>query len=124
MPLQRVHSEGHVGAWHVGHRHGQQSLFEQTQDHDLIAHTLLEDRVPPGLTDEHVRPLHDDDRHEESGVARELDDLPLAVGPLLSVRVLHGVVASVVPLGSDTEQAAGQKTVLHHDDELGKGFSF
>lgn len=43
-------------------------------------HALLEDRVPPGLADDQVGPLHDDDAGEESRVAGELHDLPLLVG--------------------------------------------
>ena len=43
-------------------------------------HALLEDRVPPGLADDQVSPLHDHYAHEESRVARELHHLPLLVG--------------------------------------------
>lgn len=42
-------------------------------------HALLEDRVPPGLTDDQISPLYDDDAGEEGRVARELHDLPLLV---------------------------------------------
>lgn len=42
-------------------------------------HSLLEDRVPPGLTDDQIGPLHDDDADEEGRVAGELHDLPLLV---------------------------------------------
>lgn len=43
-------------------------------------HALLEDRVPPGLADDQVGPLDDDDADEEGCVAGELYDLPLFVG--------------------------------------------
>lgn len=43
-------------------------------------HALLEDRVPPGLADDEVGPLDDDDAGEEGRVAGELHDLPLLVG--------------------------------------------
>lgn len=43
-------------------------------------HALLEDRVPPGLADDQVGPLDDDDADEEGCVAGELHDLPLLVG--------------------------------------------
>lgn len=43
-------------------------------------HALLEDRVPPGLTDDKIGPLHDDDADEEGCVAGELHNLPLLIG--------------------------------------------
>lgn len=43
-------------------------------------HPLLEDRVPPGLTDDQVGPLHHHDADKEGRVAGELHDLPLLVG--------------------------------------------
>ena len=42
-------------------------------------HALLEDGVPPGLTDDQVGPLHNDDADEEGRVAGELHNLPLLV---------------------------------------------
>lgn len=42
-------------------------------------HALLEDRVPPGLADDQIGPLHDDDADKEGRVAGELHDLPLLV---------------------------------------------
>lgn len=44
VPLEWVHSEGNIGTWHVGQDGSQKSLLEQTGDHDLVSHTLLEDR--------------------------------------------------------------------------------
>ena len=46
---------------------------------DLL-HSLLEEREPPGLTDDQISPLYDDDGHEESRVARVLQLLSLVVG--------------------------------------------
>lgn len=43
-------------------------------------HPLLEDRVPPGLTDDQISPLHHDDTDKEGCVASELHDLPLFIG--------------------------------------------
>lgn len=43
-------------------------------------HPLLEDGVPPGLTDDQVGPLHHHDTDEEGRVASELHDFPLFVG--------------------------------------------
>lgn len=42
-------------------------------------HALLEDRVPPGLTDDQIGPLHDHDAGEERRVAGELYDLSALV---------------------------------------------
>lgn len=39
----------------------------------------MEDRVPPGLTDDNIGPLDDDDADKEGGVAGEFHDLPLLV---------------------------------------------
>lgn len=43
-------------------------------------HALLEHRVPSGLADDDVRPLHHHDAHKERRVTRELHDLTLLVG--------------------------------------------
>lgn len=113
-------------------------------------HALLEDGVPPGLADDQVGPLDDDDADEEGRVAGELHDLPLLVGlqggwkqekfvsadqekrlygdpsshpitdPLLAVAVLQVVDVLVVPGHSDVEQRAGQEAVLRQDDEVGE----
>lgn len=47
--------------------------------HNLL-HALLEDRIPSGLADDQVGPLHHHDTDEERRVAGELHDLPLLVG--------------------------------------------
>lgn len=43
-------------------------------------HALLEDRVSPGLTDDQIGPLHNDNADKECRVAGKLNDLPLLVG--------------------------------------------
>lgn len=104
--LERVHPEGHIHARTVGEEGGQSGLLKQSKDQDFVPginthtnkrvgpsehrdfppvphhslHALLEDRVPPGLADDQVCPLDDDDADEEGGVAGELYDLPLFVG--------------------------------------------
>lgn len=107
--LERVHSEGNVHARAVGEEGSQGGLLEQSEDQDLVPethmgrvkiqenqkkmaknswsvaltphslHALLEDRVPPGLTDDQIGPLDDDDADKERRVARELHNLPLLV---------------------------------------------
>lgn len=47
--------------------------------HNLL-HPLLEDRVPSGLADDQVSPLHHHNTDEEGCVAGELHYLPLLVG--------------------------------------------
>ncbi len=44
-----------------------------------LLHSLLQDGVPPGLTDDQIGPLHDHDTGEESCVAGELYDLSALV---------------------------------------------
>lgn len=42
-------------------------------------HALLEDRVPPGLADDQISPLDNDNAGKECRMARELDDLSLLI---------------------------------------------
>ena len=44
-----------------------------------VLHSLLQDGVPPGLTDDQIGPLDDHDTGEESCVTRELYDLSALV---------------------------------------------
>ena len=43
-------------------------------------HPLLEDRIPPGLANDQVSPLHHHDTDKEGRVAGELHNLPLFIG--------------------------------------------
>ena len=45
-----------------------------------LLHSLLEEREPPGLTDDQIGPLYDHDGHKESRVTRVLQLLSLVVG--------------------------------------------
>lgn len=45
-----------------------------------LLHPLLEDRVPSGLADDQVSPLHHHNTDEEGRMAGELHYLPLLVG--------------------------------------------
>lgn len=47
--------------------------------HVYVLHSLLQDGVPPGLTDDQIGPLDDHDTDEESCVACELYDLSALV---------------------------------------------
>ena len=57
-------------------------FFEPRPWHVLhyLLHPLLEDRIPPGLTDDQVGPLHHHDTDEEGCVAGELHNFPLLIG--------------------------------------------
>lgn len=45
-----------------------------------LLHALLKEGVPPGLADDEISPLYDNDADKEAGVAGVLHDLPLLVG--------------------------------------------
>lgn len=45
-----------------------------------LLHALLQDGVPPGLTDDEISPLDDDNTGEEGCVAGVLYDFPALVG--------------------------------------------
>lgn len=70
----------------------QASLYPLFILHDLL-HSLLEDRVPPGLADNQVSPLHNHNAGEEGSVAGELHNLSLFICLKLSskedVRTTH-----------------------------------
>lgn len=44
VPFEWVHSKCDIGTWHVSQQSCQKSFLEETGDHDLVSHTLLEDR--------------------------------------------------------------------------------
>lgn len=77
--LQGVHAETLVHAGAVGEECSQRGLEDQTKVERPIAHSLVHDRVTAGLADDQVSPLHHHDRHEEGGVARELETLAVPV---------------------------------------------
>ena len=45
-----------------------------------IHHALVNSRVLPGLSDDQIGPLHDEDGHKETGVAGVLNHLMLSIG--------------------------------------------
>ena len=84
----------------------------------MILHSLLEDRVSSGLTDDEISPLDDHDGDEESGMTSVLQDLPVGIGPLLAIGILQIVHCRGVPRSSDAEELAWQESVLGHDDKV------
>ena len=88
VEVQRVHPQTLVHTRSVGQEGSQEGLEEETEVEEMILHSLLEDRVSSGLTDDEIGPLDHHDGDEEGGVAGVLQDLPVGVGPLLAVGVL------------------------------------
>lgn len=78
--LEWVHPETLVHARSVGQEGGQCGLEDDSEVERPVAHALVHDGVTTGLADDQVGPLHDHDRHEESGVAGELQGFAVAVG--------------------------------------------
>ncbi len=75
---------------------------------------------PPRFANDQVRPLDDDDGHEEGRLARVLQDLPVAKRPFLSVRIGKVVDAARVPGGPEADQFPWEESVLRHDHKVSK----
>merc|ERR1711978_783292 len=104
VDLQGVHPQALVHAGRVGQDGGEEGLEDEAEVHEVVLHALLEDGVLPGLADDQVGPLHDDDGDEEGGVAGVLEDLPICVRPLLPVRVFKVVHSLRIPGPSQTQE--------------------
>lgn len=78
--LQWVHAQTLVHARRVGQDGSQYRFEHETEVEGPVSHALVENRVTASLTDDQIGPLYDDDRHEERGVAGELEGLAIAVG--------------------------------------------
>ena len=85
VEVQRVHPQTLVHARSVGQEGGQTGLEKETEVEEMILHSLLEDGVLSGLTDDEIGPLDHHDGDEEGSVAGVLQDLPVGVGPFLAV---------------------------------------
>ena len=84
MPLEREHSE-HVGSGNVSQEGREEGFFDKSVDkNSVLKNALFEERQSPGLADDDVGPLDDDDRSEEHCVASKLENLALRVRPLLA----------------------------------------
>ena len=106
VKLERVHPQALVHARGVGEDAGKHSLEDQPEVHEVILHALLEHRELPGLADDEIGPLDNNDGDEEGGVAGVLELLPVRVGPLLPIRVFQVVHSLRVPFPPQTEQGA------------------
>uniref|UniRef100_A0A480H9S2 Sodium/potassium-transporting ATPase subunit alpha-1 n=1 Tax=Sus scrofa TaxID=9823 RepID=A0A480H9S2_PIG len=116
--FEGVHPQGHAHSGAVGEESSQGRLFEEAKDQDFVLHPLLEDGIPPGLADDQVGPLHHHDADKEGRVAGELHDLPLFVGPLLPVAVLHVVDPAVIPVHPEAQQVNREEAVLSQDHKV------
>ena len=90
-PFERVHSE-HVSSRSIGHERSKKSFLDESVDeHSVLQDSLSEERKSPGLANDHIGPLNDDNGGEEHRVASELEDLALRIRPLLAERIRHGL---------------------------------
>jgi len=125
VEVERVHPQPLVHARGVGQEGGQHGLEDQTKVHEPVLHTLLEHGVLPGLTDDEISPLDNDNRDKEGGMAGIFQNLPVLVGPLLAVGVLEVVDGNRIPRPTETKKLAGPEPVLAHDhkvdEETGRG---
>ena len=120
VELQRVHSQSLVHARGVGQESGQKGFEDKTKVHEPVLHSLLEHRVLPGLTDDEISPLYNDDGHEEGSMASVLKDLSILVGPLLTIGILQIVDCNGVPCSSESQKMARPETILAKDDKVDK----
>merc|ERR1711868_155800 len=118
VDLQGVHPQALVHAGRVGEDGGEEGLEAETEVHEVVLHALLEHGVLPGLANDQVGPLHDDNGDEEGGVARVLEDLPVCVRPLLPVRVFKVVHSLRIPGPSQTQECGWPEAVFAHDDKV------
>merc|ERR1711899_687254 len=118
VDLQGVHPQALVHAGRVGQDGGEEGLEDQAEVHEVVLHALLEDGVLPGLADDQVGPLHDDDGDEEGGVAGVLKDLPVRICPLLAVGVGQIVDSNGVPGPAKTKKVAWPEAILTENDKV------
>lgn len=78
--LEWVHAQTLVHAGAVGEECSQRRLEDEAKVQRPVAHSLVHDRVTSGLADDQIGPLHHHNRHEERGVAGELEALAVPVG--------------------------------------------
>ena len=103
VEVERVHPQALVHPRSVGEEGGQAGLEEETKVEEMILHSLLEDRVSSGLTDDKICPLDDNNRHEESSMASVLQDLSVSISPFLAIGILEVIDCGGVPGSSDSK---------------------
>ena len=103
VEIERVHSQPLIHTRTVGQESGQTGLEEEAEVEEMILHSLLEDRVSSGLTDDQICPLDDNNRHEESSMASVLQDLSVSISPFLAIGILEVIDCGGVPGSSDSK---------------------
>ena len=104
VDLQGIHLQSLIHSRSVAQESCQDGFKDETEVHDPVGHTLLEDRVLASFTDDQISPLDNHNGDKEGGVTSVLEDLPLSVGPLLTIGVFQVVDSLGVPSSSDSEQ--------------------
>lgn len=118
--FEGIHPKSNTHSRAVGKESSQGCLFKEAKYQDLVLHPLLEDRIPPGLTNDQVGPLHHHDTDKEGCVAGELHDFPLLIGPLLPVAVFYIVDPAVIPVHSEAQQVKWEEAVLSQNHKVSK----
>ena len=60
-----------------------------SQEGKYLLHSLCEERISPGLTDDQICPLHDHNTDKEGSVTSEFQDLALAVSLQGTMKIIH-----------------------------------
>jgi len=118
VELEWVHAQALVHARSVGEEGGQSRFEEDAKVEDVVAHSLVNERVAARLANDQIGPLDDDDRDEEGRVASVLELFASIVSPFLAVRIFQVVDGARVPVLADAEQFAWTESVLSHDDKV------
>ena len=118
--LERVHPKTLVHARSVGEEASQSSLKEESKVEDPIGHALLEDRQFPGLANDQVSPLDNDNGNKEGSVTSVLQNLPVLVGPFLAIGVFQIIDGNRVPGLPDAKENSRGESILSHDHKVDK----
>lgn len=99
----------------VGQEAGQSGLEEETESEMVIPHALVDDRIATGLADNQICPLHYDDRHEEGGVTRVLQSLPLPIGLKRKRKRDRESSGKIFSKLRGTKCSSTKRTIIAHD---------
>ena len=79
-----MHPQSDVHPGDVNEGGGQGRLEDQGKVHEVVGHPLLDDGVSPGLADDQICPLGDDNGDKIRGMTRVFQSLTVVVGPFLT----------------------------------------
>ena len=113
VDLEWVHLQHLVHTRSVGQEGSKTSLKDQSKVEDVIPHTLVEDRVLPCLADNEIRPLNNNNCYKEGCVASVLENLPILVSPLLTIRILQVIDGRGVPVLAESKQVGRQESIFY-----------